>query len=282
MNNFFNCGVYRWFNTVTNQSYIGSSKHLHRRKNEHLRELRKRFSPSLKLQHAWNKYGETAFEFETLAFCPEVDLLKQEQLALNAFDAVNTGYNISPEAGAPMRGRKASIETRLKLSAAHRGKPKSAEHAKKIGEAHLGMKRSEAVRAKFSSMRRGKPVTSVQLEALAAGRAKLALPEVRAKIGAASRKLWQRPERRAKSAARTKANYEQALATYLESPKLCEICGAVIMPTQSRSGTFADMNNRKHCSRACANRARTGEKHGPMPLQQRQAISLAKRAKAGA
>jgi group I intron endonuclease len=278
-NSFSNCGIYRWLNTVTGQAYIGSSKHLHRRRNEHLRELRKGVSPCFKLQHAWNKYGETAFEFEALAFCLEDDLLRQEQLALNAFDAVNTGYNISPEAGAPMRGRKVSPETRLKISLANKGRPKTPEHVRKIREGLTGLKRSQATRDKFSVLRRGKPATASQLNALKIGRSKLGLPEIRAKIGNISRLIWQRPERRNKAEVRTKLLFEQALAAYLQNPAHCAVCGNIIspLPHQNTMLWVNRLRSRKHCNRACANRARIGEKHVMTP-EWRQAISGGKRA----
>jgi group I intron endonuclease len=280
MKNFFNRGVYRWVNIVNGKSYIGSSAQIHRRRNEHIRKLSKQKHENPKLQNAWNKYGPDAFEFEMLTFCPEEDLLWQEQLAINTFDAVKNGYNISLIAGAPMRGRKASAETRAKLSAAGKGKPKSAEHIQKIVEANRGRIVSGETRKLWSEHRRGK-ASEAQLKSLAKGRITLALPEFREKIKESSKRSWQRPERRAKLETRTKNNYEQALAAYLKSPKQCEVCGSIIMPTPSRNGCFADMSKRKTCGHACRNRLRIGDKYGPMPLQQRQAISLAKRAKVG-
>lgn len=161
MNHFFNSGVYRWFSPYTGKSYVGSSSDIWKRKNEHLRKLNLNEHENPKFQNAWNKYGD--FEFEMLAFCGEQDLLWQEQIAIDAFDAVRCGYNISPIAGAPMRGRKATEETRRKMSLAHKGKAKSVEHVAKIAAAHRGTKRSAAIKAKFSVMRKGKPATEQQL-----------------------------------------------------------------------------------------------------------------------
>lgn len=143
MNSFFNCGVYRWLNTMTGKSYVGSSTNVELRKKEHLRDLAAGKHHSLKLQRAWDKYGSEVFEFEMLAFCPEDNLLLQEQLALNAFDSVRHGYNVASYALAPMRGRKHSKDTLLRISAAQKGKPKSATHVQKISDSLRGKPKSE-------------------------------------------------------------------------------------------------------------------------------------------
>lgn len=81
-----NCGVYRWLNIVTGKSHVGSSSDIPARKRH-----------SIKLQRSWNKHGAVAFEFEVLINCPEDDLLRQEQSAIDAFDAYRTGYVVLSE-----------------------------------------------------------------------------------------------------------------------------------------------------------------------------------------
>jgi group I intron endonuclease len=255
VSDFFNRGVYRWLNKVNGKSYIGSSVNIRRRQREHIRELIAGIHANAKLQHAWNKYGSAAFEFEMLAFCPEEDLLWQEQMAINAFDAVRSGYNIALYADAPQRGRKASLETREKQSRAGKGRPKSKEHVEKIAAANRGRIASAATRKLWSEQRRGK-ISEAQRKSLAKGRITLSSPEHRKKTGEISKLVWQRPEVRTKREARARADRENALALYLKAPKHCAICGSAIMPTHSRSGCFADMPKRIHCSRACANKVK--------------------------
>jgi len=118
MNDFFNCGVYRWLNTVNGKSYVGSSSDVKGRKYFHLSSLRAHKHHSIKFQRSWDKHGPDVWEFEMLAFCPENDLLRQEQMALDAFDVVNNGYNICPIAGRNGAGIKCSDEKRKQLSIA--------------------------------------------------------------------------------------------------------------------------------------------------------------------
>ena len=106
-------GVYEIKNTVTNKIYIGSSKDVRERWNEHKRELNKNKHHSIHLQRAWDKYGEESFTFSLIEECNENDTLAREQFYLDLLKPYdkNKGYNISKDASAPMKGRKHSKET---------------------------------------------------------------------------------------------------------------------------------------------------------------------------
>jgi group I intron endonuclease len=151
MTNPFNCGVYRWFSPTTGKSYVGSSSNVSRRRYNHVRDLTKGTHVNAKLQNAWNKYGPDSFEFEMLTYCPSKDLIWQEQLALDAFDAVNTGYNIAKHADAPTRGFKFSKEVRAKLSRMRMGNKYS-----------LGHKHSLESRQKMGRKGQRKPVRTLE------------------------------------------------------------------------------------------------------------------------
>ncbi len=133
---FLDCGVYRWHNTINDKSYIGSAADMEDRRKRHLWEIRAGRHVNKKLLNAFRKYGEAAFEFEILAHCPEDDLLWQEQLAIDAFDAYRTGYNMCPIAGRPFAGRKHSDETK-QLMSGPRGK-QSAEWVEKRAATRRG------------------------------------------------------------------------------------------------------------------------------------------------
>ncbi len=138
MGDFLNCGVNRWQNTVTGKSYVGSSSDIPARKRQHLSRLRRGKHHSIKLQRSWNKHGAVAFKFEVLANCLEEDLLRQEQTAIDAFDAYRTGYNTARYADAPTRGRKASEEEKLARSIAQLGRKVSEETGRAISRAKKG------------------------------------------------------------------------------------------------------------------------------------------------
>jgi ribosomal protein S30 len=192
-----------------------------------------------------------------LTFCKEADLLWQEQLAINAFDAVRVGYNIALIAGAPMRGRKASLETRARISKAGKGRKQTPTHVEKRIARIRGLKRTTMVKAKMSSQRKGN-LSDRQLVNLDKGRTAHHSTESRIKSSQASKSVWQRPEVRAALKARTQASFELALAEYLQNPTRCEVCNKVVMPLSSQQDKkfVTRLSNRRHCSRACANKVK--------------------------
>jgi len=127
----FDCGVYLIRNTVNGKVYVGSAQSIKARWYRHLKMLREGTHDNQKLQRAWDKYGESAFEFEVIAYGLGLDLFWQEQLAINAFDAVRAGYNIAPVAGSSMAGRKHSQATKELMSSVRKGKKQSADWVSK-------------------------------------------------------------------------------------------------------------------------------------------------------
>lgn len=79
-------GIYLFKNIINGKVYIGSSKNIYRRKNEHLKKLSKNCHHCKGLQNAWNKYGENNFSFEILETLQEYDktiLLIREEFFIN-------------------------------------------------------------------------------------------------------------------------------------------------------------------------------------------------------
>lgn len=157
-------GIYAIQNKVTGHRYIGSAQKLSERRHQHFRDLRRGCHHNTYLQHAWNRYGEEAFEFIVLMRCDEAELLMREQQFL---DDRKPEYNIARIADAPMKGRKHTEETKAKMSLVQRGKkhaPTPAEALKRMAETkrgkrnpHPGYPRSESTRRKMSESHTGKP-----------------------------------------------------------------------------------------------------------------------------
>ena len=85
-----NLGIYKIINIKNNKFYIGSTNNLKRRKKDHFSLLKKNKNHCKILQRAYNKYGEEAFTFEVLAYCPKEYLFKLEQWFV---DTLKPQYN---------------------------------------------------------------------------------------------------------------------------------------------------------------------------------------------
>jgi hypothetical protein len=159
------------------------------------------------LQRAWNKYGESAFEFSVLEETPPDMAVTREQHYIDTLDSANanTGFNICRLAGS-VRGTKHSqlsrikmsksqklrppmtAETRQKISLGNTGKKMSPEAIEKTRQAHIGKKYSEEQRRANSERNRGKKLPAEHLEKLRkANTGKIISEETRNKIGEANR-----------------------------------------------------------------------------------------------
>jgi group I intron endonuclease len=151
-------GIYAITNKVNGKQYIGSAVHIGKRWHRHKAQLRKNAHHSAKLQFAWNKYGQEAFELiiiETVA--DKSLLLTREQFWLDRYDVAGAaGYNILRCAGS-MQGHKHTDEAKEKCRVAKLGAVFTDEHKAKLSAWQVGRKQSEETRAKRSAALKGRP-----------------------------------------------------------------------------------------------------------------------------
>ena len=147
---------------IPDRIYVGSAIKSNQRWNSHLSKLRKNKHHSPKLQHHFNKYGESDLLFSVLLGCEKEDLIKHEQFFI---DSLKPWFNINLTAGSPL-GRKHSQETIEKLRKIHtgmpgpnKGKPRSEECKEKIRRALTGKKLSKETCIKLSIIRKGRKVS---------------------------------------------------------------------------------------------------------------------------
>lgn len=88
-------GVYAITNTLTGSQYVGSAVNIDMRWRAHRHALRNHKKAPPKLQAAWDKYGEAAFEFSVLEQCPPNQCLIFEQKHI---DHLQPKYNTRREA----------------------------------------------------------------------------------------------------------------------------------------------------------------------------------------
>jgi len=114
-------GIYEIRNLLNSHIYIGSSISIEKRWYHHIYTLDKKTHKNRYLQRAWNKYGESNFEFNILEECDTVEeiLLSLEQKYIND---LNPEYNILLVAERPKRCKRTK-EFRRKQSLAKKGKP---------------------------------------------------------------------------------------------------------------------------------------------------------------
>ena len=172
----FKSGIYCIYNAISQKVYIGSAVNIKQRWRQHKSYLRRNIHCNQYLQLAWNKYGEENFQFITIEYISHISqLIEREQYYLNLIKPYNKniGYNQNPIAGSCLgnkqsketiekrvskfRGRKASKETRLKISIALKGNKNSFGvkqiRSKEWRESHAaklrGRKASEETKAKM-------------------------------------------------------------------------------------------------------------------------------------
>ena len=111
-------GIYCITNVLNGKRYIGSSVDIGRRFRRHKSCLKNGLHPNNHLQSAWNKYGESNFDFSVIMECPEKEVLFYEQFYISS---LKSEYNKAPVAG-NMLGFRHSESSRKKMSESHKGK----------------------------------------------------------------------------------------------------------------------------------------------------------------
>ena len=178
------CGIYMIKNMVNSKIYIGQSVDIERRWRRHRSKLRGNDHDNKHLQNAWNKDGESNFEFTIMCECDEnqLDTMEIDYIAkLRTYDP-DFGYNktyggegcrpteetkeklreANKGENNPNYGKHLSAEARRKNSEAHKGKNNpmfgkhhSEETKEKLSEALKGRTFSEETKEKMSEAHKG-------------------------------------------------------------------------------------------------------------------------------
>lgn len=99
-------GIYGIRNKENNMIYVGLSINIHNRWIEHRYRLKTQIHSNTKLQNAWNKYGEDAFEFFVIERCSEEEIYEREKYWIKYYNSCDRkfGYNLSTGGEKPSEG----------------------------------------------------------------------------------------------------------------------------------------------------------------------------------
>lgn len=149
-------GVYRWVNTLTGDTYVGSAVSLSKRfsvyySTKSVKEVLSRSRS--KILSALLKYDYSAFRLEILEYCEPSQTIIREQYYL---DLLKPEYNILRIASSSL-GNILSDETKLKISNSLKGRCLSEEVKEKMSISRTGRIFSVETKNKLSELRKGKP-----------------------------------------------------------------------------------------------------------------------------
>lgn len=141
--------IYKIRNVVNEHYYIGSTVDSRKRFWEHRKDLRSGRHVCVRLQRAWDKYGEDCFKFEVVEqLASKAELYPAEQRLLDEHYGAEYCYNVSSYADTPMRD--ASPEMRARLAAKTKAWHEANQHPR------LGVKHTTDTLAVMSENRKGK------------------------------------------------------------------------------------------------------------------------------
>lgn len=91
------CGIYCIRNSVNNKLYIGLSRDIRRRWNEHRSDLRNNNHNNVYLQREWNIYKENSFEFNIIELCDPSEICEREKYYISEYHTLSheNGYNFT-------------------------------------------------------------------------------------------------------------------------------------------------------------------------------------------
>lgn len=90
-------GIYCIENTTNGKKYIGLSRNIESRWNQHRSKLRSKKHANVYLQRAWNNCGENAFKFYIVELCDSNTLSEREEYYIAKYHTLSheSGYNLT-------------------------------------------------------------------------------------------------------------------------------------------------------------------------------------------
>lgn len=108
-----NTGVYKILCAITGSYYIGVSKNIARRWNEHRRALRQGTHHSLKLQKDYDKYGPDAFVFVVIKYCDYAEAKAIEEATIEVEKPIYNAYTNGDTLNSRIKEKSTAFERKL-------------------------------------------------------------------------------------------------------------------------------------------------------------------------
>lgn len=91
------CGIYCIENIINHKKYIGLSRDIRRRWNEHKSDLRNNHHANIYLQREWNIYGAESFQFNIVELCDPLVICDRECYYISKYHTLSheSGYNLT-------------------------------------------------------------------------------------------------------------------------------------------------------------------------------------------
>lgn len=143
--------IYRAYNKITEKSYIGqTTDSINRRIDQHYYDIfRKNRNLTYAFVNALRKYKKEDWEWTIICECERELLDRTERFFIAVYNSKKKGYNSSWGGNSPMRGRKQTESTKIKISKAMRGE----------NNPFYGKKHTKESRKKMSESQNGHPAT---------------------------------------------------------------------------------------------------------------------------
>lgn len=215
-------GIYCLRNTTNGMRYIGQSRDIPKRLLSHLSALRNEFHQNSHLSRAFAKYGESAFEFYTLAEVPEEHRDSAEIWWIAYYESDNNEYGYNRDSGGHV-GIHRNEETGRKIAAALLGGKLSGETRRKMSLVKTGKRHSEETKKKMSASAKGRPISEGARKAFQeANKNRVFSEETRRKMSEAGRgrKLSDETRRKMSEAQKGKTRSEETRRKLSEARKL--------------------------------------------------------------
>lgn len=156
--------IYKIINLVNDKFYVGSTTNKKVRFRQHRKLLRGNRHHCKHLQAAWNKYGESKFDFVVVEeVAPDKDLLAVEDVWLQQHVGKNYCYNTGATASAPWRGVFGEKNPKFGVARTHEEKAQISSSLKEFYAAdyfnhpRVGVTHSEETKAKISASKKANP-----------------------------------------------------------------------------------------------------------------------------